>query len=134
VALWATQRLLPLQRGGEFARGLARGREAALALHEKISADPRFVAGFAPELDIVTWAVRAETTTASSQRARAVFEEAGRRGLHLALAELPATFFAFARAGVKVDSATVTCLRSVLMKPEHADWLDRIWDLLGRSL
>jgi len=134
VALWATQRLLPLQRGGEFARGLARGREAALALHEKISADPRFVAGFAPELDIVTWAVRAETTTASSQRARAVFEEAGRRGLHLALAELPATFFAFARAGVKVDSATVTCLRSVLMKPEHAEWLDRIWDLLGRSL
>jgi len=134
VALWATQRLLPLQRGGEFARGLARGREAALALHEKISADPRFVAGFAPELDIVTWAVRAETTTASSQRARAVFEEAGRRGLHLALAELPATFFAFARAGVKVDSATVTCLRSVLMKPEHADWLDRIWDLLGQSL
>jgi len=41
---------------------------------------------------------------------------------------------AFARAGVKVDSATVTCLRSVLMKPEHADWVDRIWDLLGQSL
>ena len=134
VALWATQRLLPLQRGGEFARGLARGRDAALALHAKISADPRFVAGFAPELDIVVWAVRAESTTAASQRARAVFEEAGRRGLHLAVAELPATFFAFARAGVKVDSATVTCLRSVLMKPEHADWVDRIWDLLGQSL
>src|SRR5205814_32751 len=31
VALWATQRLLPLERGGEFALGLARGREAALA-------------------------------------------------------------------------------------------------------
>lgn len=134
VALWATQRLLPLQRGGEFARGLARGREAALALHAKISADPRFVAGFAPELDIVVWAVRAETTTAASQRARAVFEEAGRRGLHLAVAELPASFFDFARAGVKVDRATVTCLRSVLMKPEHADWIDRIWELLGQSL
>jgi hypothetical protein len=24
----------------------------------------------------------------------------------------------------------MTCLRSVLMKPEHFDWLDRIWDLL----
>ena len=134
VALWATQRLLPLQRGGDFARGLARGREAALALHARISADPRFVAGFAPELDIVTWAVRADTTTAASRRARTVFEEAGRRGLHLAVAELPSSFFAFARAGVKVDSATVTCLRSVLMKPEHADWVDRIWDLLGQSL
>ncbi len=32
VALWATQRLLPLVPGGEFARGLARGRAAALEL------------------------------------------------------------------------------------------------------
>ena len=134
VALWATQRLLPLQRGGEFARGLARGREAALALHARISADPRFVAAPSPELDIVVWAVRAPDTTIASQRAREVFEEAGRRGLHLAVAEIPATFFDFARAGVKVDRATVTCLRSVLMKPEHADWVDRIWDLLGQSL
>ena len=30
VALWATQRLLPMTRDGEFARGLARCREAAL--------------------------------------------------------------------------------------------------------
>ena len=134
VALWATQRLLPLERGGEFARGLARGRQAALALHAKISADPRFVAASSPELDIVVWAVRAQDTTLASQRAREIFEEAGRRGLHLAVAELPATFFDFARAGVKVDRATVTCLRSVLMKPEHADWVDRIWELLGQSL
>src|SRR5215469_4459966 len=33
VALWATQRLLPMTRGGEFARGLAAGRAAALDLH-----------------------------------------------------------------------------------------------------
>src|SRR6202040_567548 len=30
AALWATQRLLPLQKGGEFAQGLERGRDAAL--------------------------------------------------------------------------------------------------------
>ena len=30
AALWATQKLLPLVREGEFARGLERGREAAL--------------------------------------------------------------------------------------------------------
>jgi len=133
VALWATQRLLPLERGGEFARGLARGREAALALHAKIASDLRFVPAFAPELDIVVWAVRAETVTAASRRAREIFEEAGRRGLHLAVAELPVAFFELDRAGMKVDRATVTCLRSVLMKPEHLDWLDRIWDLLGQS-
>jgi hypothetical protein len=27
----------------------------------------------------------------------------------------------------------VTCLRSVLMKPEHETWLDRIWDRLTAS-
>jgi tyrosine decarboxylase/aspartate 1-decarboxylase len=32
VALWATQQLLPLTPGGEFARGLASGRAAALDL------------------------------------------------------------------------------------------------------
>jgi tyrosine decarboxylase/aspartate 1-decarboxylase len=26
-------------------------------------------------------------------------------------------------------STTVTCLRSVLMKPEHLDWVDRIWEI-----
>jgi tyrosine decarboxylase/aspartate 1-decarboxylase len=133
VALWATQRLLPLVRGGEFARMLATGREAALSLHAKIESDARFVPAFVPELDIVVWAVRAESVAAASQRARAVFEESARRGLHLAVAELPASFFDLARAGMKADRATITCLRSVLMKPEHAEWIGRIWQLLDQS-
>src|SRR5439155_237133 len=60
VALWATQRLLPLVRGGEFARMLERGRAAALALHGKLARDPRFLTPFAPELDIVVWMRRAK--------------------------------------------------------------------------
>src|SRR5438270_10713524 len=39
AALWATQRLLPLQRGGEFAQSLERGREAALPLYSKLKSD-----------------------------------------------------------------------------------------------
>jgi hypothetical protein len=34
---------------------------------------------------------------------------------------------------MKRDRETLTCLRSVLMKPEHLDWMDRIWDLLSAS-
>jgi len=133
VALWATQRLLPLERGGEFAGMLASGRRAALALHAKINADPRFMPAFAPELDIVVWAVRADSVAAASNHARSVFEETARRGLHLAVAELPTAFFDLARAGMKEDRPTITCLRSVLMKPEHAEWVDRIWGLLSQS-
>lgn len=134
VALWTTQRLLPLVRGGEFARGLEQGREAALRLHGLIAADQHFIAGPAPELDIVVWAVRAETLRESSRRAQEVFHRAAQSGLHLALAQLPARFFPNAGWCDAAESSTVTALRSVLMKPEHLDWLGEIWNRLQRCL
>jgi tyrosine decarboxylase/aspartate 1-decarboxylase len=133
VALWATQRLLPPVHGGAFARGLAASREAALALHARLKDDRRFLTAFAPELDILVWIVRAPSASAASDLARRVFTEAARNGLHLALAELPARFFDLGGAGIDRDRETVTCLRSVLMKPEHHDWLPRIWELLDSS-
>jgi tyrosine decarboxylase/aspartate 1-decarboxylase len=133
VALWATMRLLPLERGGDFARRLAGSRAAALALSARLAADPRFLPAFAPELDIVVWAARAGRVSECSGRARRIFDDAARRGLHVALAELPADFFDLAGAGIERDRDTITCLRSVLMKPEHLDWLDRIWQALDAA-
>ena len=46
------------------------------------------------------------------------------------LAELPAVFFQNLPASIRRDKPTVTTLRSVLMKPEHAQWLDRIHEIL----
>ncbi|MFI5370209.1 MAG: pyridoxal phosphate-dependent decarboxylase family protein [Candidatus Eisenbacteria bacterium] len=134
VALWATQRLLPLSRGGSFARMLDDGRQAALALHARLAADPRALVAFPPELDIVVWAVRADRVSHASERARRVFDEAARRDLHLALSELPVSFFDFAGAGVEVDRPTVIALRSVLMKAEHLEWLDRIGERLDAAV
>jgi tyrosine decarboxylase / aspartate 1-decarboxylase len=131
VALWATQQLLPLTHEGEFARGLESSREAALALHRKICADPRFLSPFAPELDILVWAVRAENVAASSQRAQAVFVAAAHENLHLALAQVPCSFFP-PGSWADPQQASVTCLRSVLMKPEHLDWLEAIWSRLSQ--
>ncbi|MDZ7581009.1 MAG: aminotransferase class I/II-fold pyridoxal phosphate-dependent enzyme [Deltaproteobacteria bacterium] len=42
VALWATQKLLPLVPGGEFSAGLSKARAAALALYAKIHSAKRF--------------------------------------------------------------------------------------------
>jgi glutamate/tyrosine decarboxylase-like PLP-dependent enzyme len=133
VALWATQRLLPLVAGGELARGLEAGRDAALALHAHLKRDPRFVVAFPPELDIVVWAPRAATTSAASALAQRIFDQAAARDLHLALAELPVAFFDLAAAGVDADRPTLRCLRSVLMKPEHAAWIDRILERLDQA-
>jgi len=135
VALWATLRLLPLVPGGEFAAGLEDCRAAALDLHGRIRADRRFVAAFEPELDIVVWAVRGDAGSVRecSRRAEAVFAEAARRDLHLALAQLPVEFFDLDAAGVARDADRITCLRSVLMKPAHRAWVDAIWRILVES-
>ena len=133
VALWATQRLLPLAKGGEFARMLERSRAAALALHARLAANPRFVTAFAPELDIVVWAPRASNAAETSARSRAIFEACARRGLHLAVAQLPVAFFDHDEAFAGADTATVACLRSVLMKPEHLEWVDRIASILDAA-
>jgi len=133
AALWATQRLLPLKKGGEFARGLERGRKAALALFEKLRVDERFVTAFAPELDIVVFAPNAVSVSEASVLTRKIFEAAARHDLHLAVAELPVGLWEANLGAMKRDRETITCLRSVLMKPEHFDWVDRIWDLLSSA-
>ena len=133
AALWTTQRLLPLVRGGEFARGLERGREAALALYQRIEKDDRFVAAFPPELDIVIFAPRAESVSEASALSRRIFDAAAKRDLHLAVAELPTIFWAANLGPMRRDRETMTCLRSVLMKSEHLDWIPRIWDELSAA-
>jgi tyrosine decarboxylase/aspartate 1-decarboxylase len=132
VALWATQQLLPLIREGEFASGLHSSREAAMLMHQKICADDRWVSPFAPELDILIWAVRAGTVTASSRLAQQIFAAAARDNLHLALAQLPSRFFPPGSWPDQDQHCSVTCLRSVLMKPEHLNWLQEIWSRLSR--
>jgi tyrosine decarboxylase / aspartate 1-decarboxylase len=133
AALWTTQRLLPLARGGEFARGLESGRAAALALYERIEKEERFVAAFAPELDIVIFAPRAKSVSEASVLSRRIFDAAAGRNLHLAVAELPASFWAVNLGSMRRDRETMTCLRSVLMKPEHLEWIPRIWDELSAA-
>jgi len=133
AALWATLQLLPLKRGGEFARGLEQGREAAQKLSGKVAADPRFLSGFSPELDIVVIAPMAKSVSAASHLSRAIFEAAAKKGLHLAVAELPVRFWDTNLGEMKRDRETITCLRSVLMKPEHLKWMDTIWALLSEA-
>ncbi|MGH9744345.1 MAG: pyridoxal phosphate-dependent decarboxylase family protein, partial [Candidatus Acidiferrum sp.] len=130
AALWTTQKLLPLARGGEFARGLEQGRAAALAFHAKLERDKRFATAFAPELDIVIFAPQAESVSQGSALSRRIFDAAAKRNLHLALAELSTEFWSANPGTMRRDRETMTCLRSVLMKPEHLEWLPRIWDEL----
>ena len=132
VALWATQRMFPLRKDGEFAKDLTNCREAAVKLYELIEIDDRFVTAFPPELDIVVWAPKAETVTQASKISDSLFNEAAKMNLHLAKANLPSSFFA--ETWPKPEQESVTTLRACIMKPEHLEWMDRIWDILDRAM
>lgn len=130
VALWATQRMFPLVKGGEMARGLDACRRAAIELHARLGEDARFRVAFAPELDIVFWAPRRTAASSTSERTRAIFEAAASRGLHLAVASLPKDLLASWWDDLEWDRDQVAVLRSCLIKPEHAEWIDAIWSVV----
>jgi tyrosine decarboxylase / aspartate 1-decarboxylase len=133
VALWTTLRMLPLEPGGDFARSLEACRDAALALHAALARDERFAPLQAPELDIVTWAVRAPTASESSKKARRIFEAAAARDLHLALASFPRAMAEAVSPVASWDAAHLVCLRACVMKPEHRDWIPAILERLDAA-
>lgn len=130
VALWATQKLMPLVHGGEFAERLDDCLSAARGFHSQLMVSPLFTPLMTPDLDIVVYAVNAPSTADASNAARQVFQNAASAELHLALIELPVGLAKEWLPEMAITSETVTCLRSVLMKPEHKDWLGRIVALL----
>ena len=134
VALWATMRLLPPVRGGEFARSLESCRAAALVLHDALHADTRCVPLGVPELDIVVWAMRAPASSQASARARAVFDAAATHDLHLALASFPRAMVESVAPVDQWDTDEITCLRACVMKPEHGEWMPEIIRRLRAAL
>ena len=130
VALWATHRLLPPEPGGAFASDLERCLRAARSFWSRLDASPSFRPLMQPELDIVVYAVDARDTAAASTAARQLFDIAAEDNLHLALIELPVDMLQTYAPEIRANTDTVTCLRSVLMKPEHEEWLERIMAIL----
>src|SRR5207248_11565945 len=72
AALWATQKLLPLQRGGELAKGLESGRRAALEFFGELARRGKFVAAFEPELDIVVFVPKGDSVEEVSEKSRRI--------------------------------------------------------------
>lgn len=134
VALWATQRLLPLERGGEFAKGLDACRGAALDLHARVALGARARTAFVPELDIVVFAPRRGSASETSDASRTLYQRASERDLHLAVASLPRSLLEPWWPDLRFDREQVAVVRSCLLKPAHAEWLERIARILDELL
>jgi len=131
VALWATQNMFPLTHDGEFVKNLNKSRQAALSLYNKILRDSRFLTLFPPELDIVVWAPKAASLGEISEITKKIFSACADQNLHLAVSNYPVHLLPSDWSDVNFDQDNVACLRSCLMKPDHLDWIDRIWEIIS---
>ena len=128
AALWATLRCFPLERERGLGPVLAATRSAAVRWAELIEESVELRLVTPPDLDIVCFYPLLDDSdrraSAISARTQRLFEAGMRRSpdaFFLAkLVMTAADLAAPAYAGLEWDAPTVTVLRSVLMKPEHA--------------
>jgi hypothetical protein len=59
-----------------------------------------------------------------------LFHLLANRQVHLAYFNHPTAHLPDNWAKITGDAENVTCLRSCLMKPEHEQWIDNIWDII----
>ena len=130
VALYATQQLLPYVKNGQFSKILDKCVLAANNFYELINNSTSFEGYQKPVLDIVIYFPRAKTTSKISKFTQLIFDLASEHNIHLALIKMDSNLFVKKFKHVKKNSATVTCLRSVFMKPEHIAWVSNIFKSL----
>lgn len=133
VALWATQKLLPLEKGGEFARGLEQGRDAALQWRELLQHDGWRVA-MPSELDILLFADSKNDSENLSCASNDIFQRAAKADLHLAVARFPRSLLEPWWPDIDWRGEHASVLRSCLMKPLHAEWLPAIHERLMKAV
>ncbi|TRX58778.1 aspartate aminotransferase family protein [Fulvivirga sp. M361] len=133
VALWATLQLFPLTADGPMGQGMNNCHKAAMDLYSKITDNNNFVPLHMPETDIVIWAPKDESLSQISKRSKALFQKCAAQNIHLALFNYPTRLLPDHWGSIKKDREQVTCLRSSLMKWEHVDWVDRIWEIVEKE-
>ncbi len=128
-ALWLTLKALPLAPDDGLGPVLASALRAARAFHRHVDAAEHLAPILPPETDIVVYAPVADDLAALDARAAAVFQRAmddPEDPVFVGLYRLGADRLRrrFPDLGGAADAARV--LRSVLMKPEHEAWAERL--------
>lgn len=129
AALWATLRLFPLVPDGAFAAQLEASRRAARSWEDLLAQSSVFRSYQPSELDIVTYfdgrAGRTSEVTASTRQVI----QAGMRApspVYVASLRVPVQRFAARHPDIEIDTEDVEILRSVLIKPVHETWVEKL--------
>lgn len=137
AALWATLRCVPLNAEG-LGRALLRCRGAALHAEGRMRSSGRLTPVVAPALDIVTAAcmgdgerVSASELSRRAEEAFAALMSDRSRPFYVATWRVPRALGELALPSVVWDAPHALVLRSVLMKPEHAQIVEALVDRMA---
>jgi glutamate/tyrosine decarboxylase-like PLP-dependent enzyme len=129
AALWATLRCFPLEAGSGLGAVLGKTRAAALAWARLIEGGGELRLVTEPSLDMIAFFAAGERRVSEvSRRTEQIFARAmGDAAEPVYLAKLSLKPHLLARhADLVWDQPAVTVLRSVLMKPEHLEYVPRL--------
>jgi len=137
AALWTTLQLLPLTEDGLGAI-LSGTRKATLTLAERITNEPGWQVITKPQLDILGYFKEPETKKISDLNRinKQIFQigmENREGGFHLSLFKLDAKQFVTIFPDYEPDAPQAVILRSVLMKEEHAVFVDKLANRLFKT-
>lgn len=133
AALWATLQAFPLQSNAGLGSILTKTRSAAIKWSGLISSSSLLVELTKPELDIVIYFPRTNPFSASSvsQLSERIFADAMRQTnspIYVATFAVDSSFIAKLHPAFIPDSPITKVLRSVLMKPEHEQFVPEIFN------
>ncbi len=132
AALWATLKVLPLQKDAGLGAVLAKTRNAARLWHRSLNASSLLFGWKEPDLDIVVYAPKTRSFSASSVSAAStkIFSrgmEQKTSPFYLATYVVDSALLAEQIPSFLPDIPATTLLRSVLMKPEHEQFVPRLF-------
>jgi glutamate/tyrosine decarboxylase-like PLP-dependent enzyme len=132
AALWTTLRLLPLQSDTGLGAVLRRCRSAAVSLAELLRVSQTLCLFMEPELDIVVYfpVTSPFTSSAVSAASERIFERGMKDRndpLYLSTYRVKTSLLRARYPQCVADNEWTTVLRSVLMKPEQAEWAPAIY-------
>ncbi len=131
ASLWMTLRVLPLQATAGLGPILAAGRRAALDWTSRLGEPGPLRLHATPELDIVSYLpwrpdARAEEIDAASKHVMMAGMHDAKDPVWLSTLKVEPDAFARTHPDIARPELPVSVLRSVLMKPEHELWVDRL--------
>jgi glutamate/tyrosine decarboxylase-like PLP-dependent enzyme len=142
AALWATLQCFPLAAEDGLGAILGRSREAALYWAAMIRAHPRLELVVQPELDILNFyavpvagdIAKASDISALTERIFAATMADPVEPIFLAVLTVERRLLEKRTPSIVWDVDTLSVLRSVVMKPEHAAWIPELQTALERHL